>query len=413
MRILIINTYYAPEIVGGAEYSVKKLAEQLQKNGHTVLILCTGKNNVMETVDGIQVVRLRSNNLCRGIESQKRSKMIRIIRRTLDIWNPMNAVLFWKAITRFSPDVIHTNGLYDISPVIWKVAKKLNVPVVHTLRDYHLLCPFTSLTCDKSTGQCEVPPKLFCKLHRNINRKSSRLVDLVTAPSSVTLELLVAHGFFQNAEHIVIPNATDVDEMKIKGVLKEKMKASTREKAGICFVYLGKLSQQKGVHWLLESFRALPYENVRLCVAGKGQLEEWVESVANEDKRIQFVGFLNEDGVEALLRKSDVLICPSQWQEPFGRVVLDAYKNAMPVIVSDCGALPSLVEPFVTGTVVSSGNVQELSEAMAEYIQQPSLVLERGSAATRKIMEYSVEFQAEQFQAKYQQLIDQIAQERV
>ena len=45
-----------------------------------------------------------------------------------------------------------------------------------------------------------------------------------------------------------------------------------------------------------------------------------------------------------ILKECDVLLCPSQWQEPFGRVVLDAYKHAMPVICSDQGALPSLVD---------------------------------------------------------------------
>lgn len=42
MKILLVNTYYYPEIYGGAEYSVKKLAEELKQQGHTVKVLCTG-----------------------------------------------------------------------------------------------------------------------------------------------------------------------------------------------------------------------------------------------------------------------------------------------------------------------------------------------------------------------------------
>ena len=63
-----------------------------------------------------------------------------------------------------------------------------------------------------------------------------------------------------------------------------------------------------------------------------------------KDNRIEFVGFLNEQQVSQLLQSADVLLCPSLWEEPFGRVVLDAYKNAMPVICSNMGALPELVE---------------------------------------------------------------------
>ena len=59
MRIMVINTYYYPEIVGGAEYSVKKLSEKLVQEGHTVRVLCTGKENSKEIIDGVEVVRIK------------------------------------------------------------------------------------------------------------------------------------------------------------------------------------------------------------------------------------------------------------------------------------------------------------------------------------------------------------------
>lgn len=59
MRVLIINSFYAPDIRGGAEYSVKKLAEGLQSKGHTVRVLCLGDFNTEEIIDGIEVVRFK------------------------------------------------------------------------------------------------------------------------------------------------------------------------------------------------------------------------------------------------------------------------------------------------------------------------------------------------------------------
>ncbi len=47
MKILLVNTYYYPEIYGGAEYSVKKLAEELKQQGHTVKVLCTGSEQML------------------------------------------------------------------------------------------------------------------------------------------------------------------------------------------------------------------------------------------------------------------------------------------------------------------------------------------------------------------------------
>ena len=59
MRILLVNSFYAPDIRGGAEYSVKKLAEGLQSKGHTVRVLCTGDFDSEEVIDGVEVVRFR------------------------------------------------------------------------------------------------------------------------------------------------------------------------------------------------------------------------------------------------------------------------------------------------------------------------------------------------------------------
>ena len=58
MKILLVNTYYYPEIYGGAEYSVKKLAEELKQQGHTVKVLCTGSEAKREVIDGIDVIRV-------------------------------------------------------------------------------------------------------------------------------------------------------------------------------------------------------------------------------------------------------------------------------------------------------------------------------------------------------------------
>lgn len=62
--LLIINSFYAPDIRGGAEYSVKKLAEGLQSKGHTVRVLCLGDFNTEEIIDGIEVVRFKRWKSC-------------------------------------------------------------------------------------------------------------------------------------------------------------------------------------------------------------------------------------------------------------------------------------------------------------------------------------------------------------
>lgn len=398
MKILLVNTYYYPEIYGGAEYSVKKLAEELKRQGNIVKVLCTGSEEKRETIDGIEVIRIVSKNLCRGCESSKYPMYKRVLRRTLDIWNPFNKAKIEEVLEEYKPDVVHTNGLYDLSTIVWETAHKKNIKVVHTLRDYHLLCPFTSLHCSKVKNECSnVPPKVFCRIHRTINRRKSGYVDVVTAPSSVTLNLLVNNQFFGSSEKRVIPNATEYNISEIHELLAKRKNMDSHN---IKFAYLGTLSEQKGIRWMISAFNALA-EDAELYIAGKGSLRDYVEEQARINKKIHFVGFLNEAEVDELLKKCDVLICPSQWQEPFGRVVLDAYKHGMPVICSDQGALPSLVDDKKTGFVVRSGDQQALTAAISHYINIRSDICEHAIMGVEKLDLYSLKNQAKSFNDIY------------
>ena len=63
MKICLVNSFYYPNIIGGAEISVQKLAKELNILGNEVHILCTGTNNKCNDIDGIKVHRIKVNNL--------------------------------------------------------------------------------------------------------------------------------------------------------------------------------------------------------------------------------------------------------------------------------------------------------------------------------------------------------------
>lgn len=398
MRVMIVNTYYYPEIMGGAEYSVKKLAEGLKKAGHNVLVLCTGEIEGTEIIDGIDVHRFVPKNICRSISISGKTKMKKAIHRLEELWNCKNRRILIKTIKEFAPDVIHTNGLYDITPVVWKIAKEENIRIVHTVRDYYLMCPRVALTCDKRNGRCE-SPTILCRLYRSINRKSTVWVDCVTAPSLNTLSTLCMDGFFLQAEKKVIPNAIDFSEELLEKNLSIRYRKPKTE--GCAFVFLGTLSEQKGIKWLIESFYKVEDTNAILYIAGKGQLEEYVIEASKRDSRIKNIGFLNEQDMNSLLVKADVVVCPSLWQEPFGRVVLDAYKSGMPVITSNHGALPELVDNMVTGIVVDPDNSESLLSALRYFCKNMDQYNRFSFNAINRVRDFSVDQQIQDFVSVY------------
>ena len=208
---------------------------------------------------------------------------------------------------------------------------------------------------------------------------------------------MINHDFFNSSKQLVIPNAIEYDFSEIELLLEKRKKTNSKQ---VRFVYLGTLSEQKGIRWMISAFNKLE-EKAELYIAGKGSLSKYVEEECSKNKRIHFVGFLNELQVDELLKKCDVLICPSQWQEPFGRVVLDAYKRAMPVICSDQGALPTLVDDKKTGFVVASGHEKDLTQAMQTYVMNRELIIEHASAGVKKLDMFSLKRQAISFMNEY------------
>ena len=399
MKVMLVNTYYYPEIVGGAEYSVKKLAEQLQRDNNEVVVLCTGDEFKDEYIDDIFVRRIRPQNACRSLNADKARSAKKLLRRMQDIWNPRNAAMIERILTEEKPDVIHTNGLYDITPIIWTIARQHNIRVVHTIRDYYLMCPLVSCACENKRFTCKFSNNL-CRIHRAKNRKATRYVDCVTAPSRITLNTLCDHGFFGNAKKIVIPNATDYDMQAVHSILEKR-----EVKDSVKFVYLGTLSEKKGIKWLIESFNSVSthFANAELFLAGKGELEQYIKESCIKNPKIHYEGFLSEAEVGKLLSQMDVLVCPSLWNEPFGRVVLDAFKNAMPAIVSNRGALPELVSDHETGRIVCVEEEDALEKAMTEYIESPDTIYRHAKSAVSELEKYSLAEQANRFtRAAYQ-----------
>ena len=87
---MIVNTFYFPDIIGGAEVSVQKLAEGLVKNGNEVVILCNGEHNSIETINGIKIIRKKFNNIFSFFQYRKSTGLKKILYKILDYYNPFN-----------------------------------------------------------------------------------------------------------------------------------------------------------------------------------------------------------------------------------------------------------------------------------------------------------------------------------
>ena len=398
MNILIANNFYAPDVVGGAELSVQGIAEGLAHRGHNVTILTTGQVDQDSTSNGVAICRRRFRGLMSYKEHlQARTSPKKVINKVLTIDNPRNARIIEQAMKAQKTDVVLSNNLLGITVELWRTAHRLGIPIMHTLRDYALMCPNSTLVC-ASHPHCAGRPKIVCEVMRKRLRKASELVNAASAPSQYTLEAHCKQGYFASATTRVIHNAVAFDARVVQRALEQRLAdEEASRKRPLRIVYLGRLVEEKGVRMLLEALEMCHPQEVEAHFAGVGPLEDDIKRLHDGGTRVFLHGFLNKDKVHDLLMSCDVLVAPSVWPEPFGRIVLDAYIHAMPAVVSDAGGLPEVLVPG-TGTVVEAGNASQLYQSLQSYIEDRSKLLKEGKIAAQSTQMYTIERQVEAFE---------------
>lgn len=326
MKIVIICTLYPPYILGGAEISISLLAKGLVAQGNKVAVITTGNSYKEEVLDGVHVYRIKNRNIYWRYPQREKSILRKSLWHLIDIYNPLYEADIKKILCSFQPDVINTSNLCGLSTMVWNIAHKLNIPIVHTLRDYYLLCP--QQTMIKGTQSCE-KQCLICRSYSAVKKKMSQKVDALVGISDFIREKHIRFGYFRNAKIIeTIPNS--VGSIQVKSINPTH-----------CIGYIGRLSPEKGIEFMIESFmRSDISKQYKLLIAGMGN-NRYVNYLKAK-YTISQVAFIGKQKQTDFFKQIDLLVVPSLWDEPFGRVVIEAYASHCPVFISKNGGLKEL-----------------------------------------------------------------------
>lgn len=381
MKILFVHNAYQQR--GGEDSVVADEIRLLQDRGHEVAVYG------------------RSNDDIRG--------MGRLALATQTVWSTQTAREFEALIRGFRPDVVHAHNTFAlISPSLYWVAGRFNVPVVQTLHNFRLLCPQAMFlrdgrVCEDCLGK--VPWRGAVRgcyrgsvaqstalagmviLHRGLGTWQNKVTRYI-ALNEFCRSKFIAGGL--PADRIVVkPNFVDFDAPPA-GV-----------RAG--FLFVGRLSAEKGIDVLVQATRNLG--NVQVRVAGTGPEAALLAGVPG----LQELGALGGDAVRTEMSKAKALILPSICYETFGMVAVEAFAAGTPVIASRIGVLPNLVKDGVTGLLFESGNAEDLATKMRWAQEHPEEMTVMGHNARRL---YEAEFTAErnyhQLIAIYQSAIDEV-----
>ncbi|MCB1897535.1 MAG: glycosyltransferase family 4 protein [Zoogloeaceae bacterium] len=329
MKIALVNAFYHPDEPGGAERSVRTLARALGDRGHQVCVICLSEHPGVDRVDGIEVHRLPVDNAYLPSSRHSRGRTERLLWHVRDTRNPRAAARVGAALAGFGADLVHTNNLAGLSTSVWREAGRLGLPIVHTTRDFYLLCPRSSMVGRK--GPCRVQC-LSCRAFAWPRIAESRRVAAVVGISRFVLERHLGLGCFANATQHVIHNAYDAPRPPLRRAVP------TLPTIG----FIGRLVPEKGVEQLIAAVGRMRERGVavQLLVAGEGATGyvDRLRKVAG-DLPVEFIG---RQVPHEFFGRVDLTVVPSIWEEPMGRVVVESYANGRPVVMTPVGGLPEL-----------------------------------------------------------------------
>lgn len=376
MKILIFNTLYSPYKIGGAERSVQLLAEALYANGNDVCVASLHEEHVVkeDNIGGVRIIRFPIKNLYWPFNNNQ-SSLKKICWHMIDIYNTRSKNQINEYFKNDEFDLIHTNNLSGFSVSAWSWAHKKKIPIVHTCRDYYLLDPNSTLFRNgKNVSPNMVIKKTFSIIKKRLTKKVSAFVSI----SKYVQEIHLDNGYFINAKKYVIYNSI---------VAHDKHKKTNPEREKIIFGYLGRVEAGKGIEFILKHIQKFDDMNYVLFIAGKGE-GEYISYLKEQYNKVQMI-FLGIVDIDSFFPTIDYLIVPSLWNEPMGRVVLEANSFGVPVIGSNRGGIPEIIIENETGYVFDVDIDDSFNKVLKRVKENTAFLYEEMS---RKAASYSFNF---------------------
>lgn len=198
----------------------------------------------------------------------------------------------------------------------------------------------------------------------------------VMFPGSYSAELVMREKGYTGTS-VLLPSGIDPSLYYPRTVtqLRESLKTSPDE---VLIGYVGRIVEQKGLKTLLEALAEIQELPWRLVIVGNGEYEAEFDAIArskNLHSRIHRIGYVPNPEIPEYLSAFDVLVLPSEtrsnWKEQFGRVIIEAMACQTPVIGSDSGEIPHLIQATKGGLVFSEGNAKEFADRLRQLILNP------------------------------------------
>jgi glycosyltransferase involved in cell wall biosynthesis len=381
---------------GGEDKYTEILLKNLKDHKHPVFYLEENSNQIKQ-YSPIQKIKL-------GIDST---------------WSLGSFHKYSQIFRNHSIDLLHVQNFQPlITPSIHTAAQKYNIPSIQHLHHYRLGCINAYLfrdnqICEACVGKnpwrgvvkrCyrnSLPASLSVWGMISFNRWRKtwlQAVDAFIACSQFVANKYVEFGLPNSKIHVV-PNAS-IDPLYTRDITNPPPLKN--------FLYLGRLSSEKGVLHLLKAWEMVNDFDWTLNIAGNGPQRSEIEDFIRQKKldNVNILGHLNPNQVNDLIQNSTIVLVPSQCYEAFGLGVTESFALGRPVIVSNLGGLPEIVDEAETGFILPANDLNAWAERIKWCAENPSILAQMGHKARQVYLKkYTPEVNYQQLISIYNQVL--------
>jgi glycosyltransferase involved in cell wall biosynthesis len=376
LRCLFLHNYY--QYAGGEDVSMSAEIAALRQAGHHVELMQWHND---------------------AIKTMSRREKLNLFWQT--VWNPDAKQQVRQTLRGLNADLLHVQNFFPlISPAVYSAAKSLEIPVVQHLRNFRLGCLNVYLyreghVCEACIGHNPWRGVLY-RCYRDSLPASLGVWQMVTAH-------LLRRTWHHEVDAFITPSQFAADKLVEIGLPAEKLHVKPNFlpdpliggqipplPAIPTFVFIGRLSPEKGVFQLLKAWAALQKPDWQLWIVGDGPQRPELELLCQDQQlsNVTFWGYRHPAEMLEILQKSSLLVMPSRWYETFGRVVVEAFACGRAALVSDLGAIAELVTDGITGFQVNHAEPTAWVETLRWCGEHPQDLLQMGHYARRAYQEH-------------------------
>lgn len=369
MKVLLIDNFFYRR--GGAEVVFLNTGELLKACGHEVVYFCQEWEQNLPCKD--------SKYFPMGVDTKSQGFADRLRGISNYFYNSEAAKKLDELLVKEKPDIAHIHLFWGgISPSIFKVLKRHNIPIVHTVHDYRIVCPGYTFKnskdeiCEKCEGKkfyrcisnrCSKGSLLMSTLmclemyNRNCFMNPVNNIDSFMFVSNFSYKKHLQYApEFEKKHCVTMYNFQDAE------VLAEADK--TLDTFDSYYLFYGRLSYEKGIKTLISAFT--DKKHLKLKIVGTGPLEKELKQLCIDKNatNIEFLGYKTGKELYGLIKNAKFVCVPSECYENNPMTIIESYTLRTPVIGAGIGGIIEIIEDGTTGYKFKSGDVEDLKSTI-------------------------------------------------